>query len=222
MKPWTFGLLKPDAVANPIILKWLNEAIFNAGMVISAGCRMEVTQEEAAKLYEAHRDKFFYGRLIQHVTSGPVVIMRLEIRDIIAPVVPIWVKTMNELFGIRSNYAEYDEMGERTDKDAIKNDSECIIRWRQILGPSKVFANIYLAGGSIEDSNLQNLRQYFSLSDSRNIGHGSDSLEERTKEYNIFKDYLRPIKHPDFELFCMDRYSVESATNSVDSDVLET
>lgn len=44
MKPWTFGLLKPDAVANPIILKWLNEAIFNAGMVISAGCRMEVDQ----------------------------------------------------------------------------------------------------------------------------------------------------------------------------------
>lgn len=36
-KPWTFGLLKPDALANPISLTWILDAIHRKGLFIREG-----------------------------------------------------------------------------------------------------------------------------------------------------------------------------------------
>ena len=36
-KIWTFALLKPDAVANPISLGWLLEALNKTGLIIDMG-----------------------------------------------------------------------------------------------------------------------------------------------------------------------------------------
>jgi nucleoside diphosphate kinase len=68
--PWTLALLKPDAVANPIVLRWLNEAIFQSGLEITAGCRLELSPAMASQLYASHQQKFYYERLVRHVCSG--------------------------------------------------------------------------------------------------------------------------------------------------------
>jgi hypothetical protein len=36
-KPWTFAILKPDGLANPISTSWLLDAIYQSGMVINEG-----------------------------------------------------------------------------------------------------------------------------------------------------------------------------------------
>lgn len=48
---------------------------------------------------------------------------------------------------------------------------EAIERWRRLLGPSKLFANIYLSSCGEQGQIAQkNIRQIFALSDTRNFG----------------------------------------------------
>lgn len=53
-----------------------------------------------------------------------------------------------------------------------------ISRWRALLGPTKVFKTIY--------SHPDSLRGMYGLSDTRNAGHGSDSMESAKREIGIF------------------------------------
>uniref|UniRef100_A0AAF5CWD2 HECT domain-containing protein n=1 Tax=Strongyloides stercoralis TaxID=6248 RepID=A0AAF5CWD2_STRER len=55
--------------------------------------------------------------------------------------------------------------------------------WRDILGPSKLFKNW------MESENSESLRNSFSLSDTRNVGHGSDSLLSTERELKIFEPF---------------------------------
>lgn len=75
---YTFALIKPDAVANPVTLKWISEALFFNGLRVTKGCRLRLSREQAAKLYFSHKEKFFYSRLICHVCSGTSILMKLE------------------------------------------------------------------------------------------------------------------------------------------------
>ena len=36
-RPWTFGLIKPDAIANPISLECLLKALYHRGLSIEEG-----------------------------------------------------------------------------------------------------------------------------------------------------------------------------------------
>lgn len=79
--PFTLAILKPDAVANPLVLKWVSASLFKHGMKVTRGCRLRLTREQACKLYESHAQKFFFGRLIRHVCSGTSIVMKLELVD---------------------------------------------------------------------------------------------------------------------------------------------
>ena len=73
----TLILLKPDAVQRGLCGKILQS--FEAkGLKIVAMKLMRITQDLAAKHYEAHKARPFYGGLVKFMTSSPVVAMVLE------------------------------------------------------------------------------------------------------------------------------------------------
>jgi nucleoside-diphosphate kinase len=74
---YTFTMIKPDAVANnyigPILAK-INEA----GFRIVALKYTKLTKESAGKFYEVHKERGFYGELVDFMSSGPIVAAILE------------------------------------------------------------------------------------------------------------------------------------------------
>ncbi|XP_037907348.1 nucleoside diphosphate kinase 6-like [Hermetia illucens] len=53
-----------------------------------------------------------------------------------------------------------------------------VSKWRQIMGPTKVYKTIY--------SEPDTIRGQFGLSDTRNACHGSDAMESALNEINVF------------------------------------
>ncbi len=73
----TFTMIKPDAVRahkEAEILKHLTDA----GFRIVALRMRRMSRTEAEKFYAVHRDKPFFGTLVEFMTSGPVVAAVLE------------------------------------------------------------------------------------------------------------------------------------------------
>ena len=73
----TFTMLKPDAVANGYIggiLKMINDA----GFRIVAMKYTKLSTEAAGKFYEVHKERPFYGELVDYMSSGPIVAAILE------------------------------------------------------------------------------------------------------------------------------------------------
>jgi nucleoside-diphosphate kinase len=73
----TFTMIKPDAVANGYIggiLKMINDA----GFRIVAMKYTQLSAEAAGKFYEVHKERPFYGELVQYMSSGPIVAAILE------------------------------------------------------------------------------------------------------------------------------------------------
>ncbi len=73
----TFTMIKPDAVkAGHIgaILKMINDA----GFKIIAMKYTKLSPEMAGKFYEVHKERPFYGELVEFMSSGPIVAAILE------------------------------------------------------------------------------------------------------------------------------------------------
>ncbi len=74
----TLILIKPWAVSKgltgEIITRFEKRGIKLAGIKI-----LNVSQEQAERHYAIHKDKPFYGSLIEHITSKPVVAGVLEV-----------------------------------------------------------------------------------------------------------------------------------------------
>ncbi|XGW20102.1 hypothetical protein V3C99_003714 [Haemonchus contortus] len=75
---WSLVLLKPDIVAHRPLLQQAIRELLDAGIVIDGARKLHLSKEKAQELYGAHKDKFFYPRLVRHVTSGPVIAMRVH------------------------------------------------------------------------------------------------------------------------------------------------
>ena len=79
----TLSMIKPDATRRNLTGK-IN-AMFEAnGLRIIAQKRIRLTQELAKAFYIEHKDKPFYGSLVDFMTSGPIVVQVLEGEDAIA------------------------------------------------------------------------------------------------------------------------------------------
>ena len=73
----TLAIVKPDGVAAGLVGEVVKR-IEGEGLRI-VGMRMEhLTQTKAEAFYYVHRDKPFFGSLMEFMTSGPVVLMALE------------------------------------------------------------------------------------------------------------------------------------------------
>jgi nucleoside-diphosphate kinase len=79
----TFSIIKPDATSRSLTGQ-INTMIEQSGLRIVAQRRIRMTQEEAEDFYEVHRERPFYGELVQMMTSGPVVVQVLEGDDAVA------------------------------------------------------------------------------------------------------------------------------------------
>ena len=73
----TFSILKPDATQRNLTGA-INAVIEKAGLHIVAQKRIRMTRQEAETFYAVHKERPFFGELVQFMTSGPVVVQVLE------------------------------------------------------------------------------------------------------------------------------------------------
>ena len=73
----TFSIIKPDATKRNLTGK-INAVIEDAGLRIVAQRRIRMTDAQAKTFYEVHKERPFYGELVEFMTSGPVVVQVLE------------------------------------------------------------------------------------------------------------------------------------------------
>ena len=79
----TFSIIKPDATARNLTGK-INAVIEDAGLRIVGQRRIRMTRAQAEKFYEIHKERPFYGELVDFMTSGPVVVQVLEGENAVA------------------------------------------------------------------------------------------------------------------------------------------
>jgi nucleoside-diphosphate kinase len=73
----TFTMIKPDGVANGYIGAILNKMI-EGGFKIVAMKYLQLTPERAGEFYAIHKERPFYGELVNYMSSGPIVAVILE------------------------------------------------------------------------------------------------------------------------------------------------
>ena len=73
----TFVMIKPDGVRRKLIGEVIKR-FEQKGLDIERMKMVKLTKEEAEKLYEVHREKDFFEKLINYTISGPVVLMKMS------------------------------------------------------------------------------------------------------------------------------------------------
>ena len=73
----TFSILKPDATERNLTGA-VNAVIEKAGLRIVGQRRIRMSREQAERFYDIHRERPFFGELVEFMTSGPVVVQVLE------------------------------------------------------------------------------------------------------------------------------------------------
>ncbi|GAB1294717.1 Nucleoside diphosphate kinase 6 [Apodemus speciosus] len=157
----TLALIKPDAVAHPLILEAVHQQILSNKFLIVRTRELQWKPEDCRRFYREHEGekcialkrqrqedlcefqaslvyilrRFFYQRLVEFMTSGP----------------------------IRAYILAH--------KDAIQ-------LWRTLMGPTRVFRARHIAPDSIRGS--------LGLTDTRNTTHGSDSVVSASREIAAF------------------------------------
>ena len=73
----TFSIIKPDATRRNLtgaVTKMLEDA----GLRVVASKRIHMTREQAEGFYAVHKERPFFGELVDFMISGPVVVQVLE------------------------------------------------------------------------------------------------------------------------------------------------
>lgn len=73
----TLSIVKPDAVKKNVIGKILSR-FEDAGLKIAAAKLKHLTRGEAEAFYAVHKERPFYGELVEFMISGPVFISVLQ------------------------------------------------------------------------------------------------------------------------------------------------
>jgi len=73
----TFSIVKPNAVEKNVIGKIMSR-FEDKGLRISAAKLSQLSRERAEGFYIEHKERPFFGSLVQFMTSGPVLLMVLE------------------------------------------------------------------------------------------------------------------------------------------------
>ena len=79
----TFSIIKPDATRRNLtgaVTKMLEDA----GLRVVASKRIAMSKEQAEGFYAVHKERPFFGELVEFMTSGPVVVQVLEGEDAVA------------------------------------------------------------------------------------------------------------------------------------------
>ena len=73
----TFSIIKPDATERNLTGA-VNAVIEGAGLRIVAQKRILMTRREAETFYAVHKERPFFGELVEFMISAPVVVQVLE------------------------------------------------------------------------------------------------------------------------------------------------
>lgn len=79
----TFSIIKPDATARNLTGA-INKVIEEGGLRIVAQRRIQMTQAQAERFYDIHKERPFFGELVEFMTSAPVVVQVLEGENAVA------------------------------------------------------------------------------------------------------------------------------------------
>jgi nucleoside-diphosphate kinase len=79
----TLSIIKPDAVQKGVIGKIIDRFESN-GLRVAAMKKLQLSQADAGEFYAVHKERPFFGELVEFMTSGPVVVMVLEGQDAVA------------------------------------------------------------------------------------------------------------------------------------------
>ena len=73
----TFSIIKPDATKRNITGS-INKIIEENNLRIIAQKRIHLSNEQAEKFYDVHKEKPFFKDLIEYMTSEPVIVQVIE------------------------------------------------------------------------------------------------------------------------------------------------
>lgn len=79
----TLSIIKPDAVAKNVIGEIIAR-FEKAGLRVIAARMLHLSREQAEGFYAVHRERPFFGELVDFMTSGPVLIQVLEGENAVA------------------------------------------------------------------------------------------------------------------------------------------
>jgi nucleoside-diphosphate kinase len=79
----TLSIMKPDAVAKNVIGE-IYTKFEKGGLKIVAARMMHLSRERAEQFYSVHKERPFFGELVDFMVSGPVIVQVLEGSDAIA------------------------------------------------------------------------------------------------------------------------------------------
>ncbi|HMB47844.1 MAG TPA: nucleoside-diphosphate kinase [Afifellaceae bacterium] len=79
----TFSIIKPDATERNLTGKIIDK-FESAGLRVVASKRIHMSREQAEGFYAVHKERPFFGELVEFMMSGPVVVQVLEGEDAIA------------------------------------------------------------------------------------------------------------------------------------------
>ena len=119
----TLSIIKPDATRRNLTGK-INAVIEEAGLRIVAQKRVALTRAQAEGFYAVHKERSFFGELVDFMVSGPVVVQVLEGENAVA--------TYREVMGatnpanaeegtIRKQFAESIEANSVHGSDSLEN-----------------------------------------------------------------------------------------------------
>ena len=73
----TLSIIKPDAVERNL-QEEIKIEFKNNGFEIINEKKIHISKEEAEKFYKVHESKPFYNDLCEYLSSGPIIVMRLQ------------------------------------------------------------------------------------------------------------------------------------------------
>ena len=79
----TFSIIKPDATRRNLTGKIIAK-FEEAGLRVVASKRIRMTRAQAEGFYAVHKDRPFYGELVEQMIAAPVVVQVLEGENAIA------------------------------------------------------------------------------------------------------------------------------------------
>ncbi len=79
----TLAIIKPDAVKKNVIGQIIAK-ITEAGFKVKALRQVQLSRASAEAFYEVHKERPFYGELVDFMCSGPVVPIALEKANAVA------------------------------------------------------------------------------------------------------------------------------------------
>ena len=127
----TLSIIKPDATKRNLTGR-INALIEEAGLRIIAQKRIQMSREQAEGFYEVHKERPFFGELVDFMISGPVVVQVLEGENAIARYREVMGATnpAEAAAGtIRKDFAESIEANSTHGSDAPETAAQEIAYW---------------------------------------------------------------------------------------------